>query len=69
MVSVYVSYAWKEEEQNRLVDKLGEVTRRHAGVAAKMVYLIAGGLDQDRGTGLPAMAKGRAKNEGMRGAD
>ncbi|HCZ15132.1 MAG TPA: hypothetical protein DHV85_11150 [Candidatus Accumulibacter sp.] len=22
MVSVYVSYAWKEEEQNRLVDKL-----------------------------------------------
>ncbi len=24
MVSVYVSYAWKEEEQNRLVDKLGE---------------------------------------------
>lgn len=24
MVSVYVSYAWKEEKQNRLVDKLGE---------------------------------------------
>jgi hypothetical protein len=24
MVSVYVSYAWKEEEQNRLVDKLGK---------------------------------------------
>lgn len=24
MVSVYVSYAWKVEEQNRLVDKLGE---------------------------------------------
>jgi len=24
MVSVYVSYAWKEEEQNRLVDKLGD---------------------------------------------
>lgn len=24
MVSVYVSYAWKEEEQNRLVDKLDE---------------------------------------------
>lgn len=24
MVSIYVSYAWKEEEQNRLVDRLGE---------------------------------------------
>lgn len=24
MVSVYASYAWSEERQNRLVDKLGE---------------------------------------------
>lgn len=27
MVSVYVSYAWREEEQNRLVDRLGEACR------------------------------------------
>ena len=29
MVSVYVSYAWKEKEQNRLVDKLGEACVAH----------------------------------------
>ncbi|WP_300452849.1 toll/interleukin-1 receptor domain-containing protein [Accumulibacter sp.] len=28
MVSVYVSYAWKEEEENRLVEKLGEACER-----------------------------------------
>ena len=46
-------------------DQISEVLRRHAGITAKVVDLIAGRLDQHRLAVLSARTQSRAQDQGM----
>ena len=50
-------------------DEIAEIGRLHAGVAAFLVDLVAGGLDQGRGVVVERLQQGRLDHQPMRRAD
>ena len=63
------AFALEADPVGDLLDKAPKVGRRHAGVAALLVDLVAGRLDQHRFTDRPAPQQSRLDDHGMGGAD
>ncbi len=51
------------------VQQVAKIGRRHAGVAAKLIHLIGGGLDQQQLVPLRRQSQGRLQYQRMGGAD
>jgi hypothetical protein len=55
----------KAETGCDVFDKTAEIGRCHAGIAANLIDLIAGGFDQNVGLGCNAFKKGCFDNQRM----
>jgi hypothetical protein len=59
----------KIERIGQLADKAAKISRRHAGITAKLIHLIGGGFNQQRGLMRMGVTNGSFKYQWMCGTD